>query len=106
MVNPSGMHTHDTTQHAELVGMEQIYACIKSSSAFINQLSVSLGDTAYNNSLCLGIAKNNVNQVHVSRSRNNKKFFYPYTPYEITDIKKRGPPKAYGDIHQLNDSAT
>ena len=62
----------DTTQHAELTGMEQIAVCIKSRSAFTNQLSVSLGDTAYNNPLCLGIAKNNVNQVHVSRSRNNK----------------------------------
>src|SRR3990167_1263399 len=96
----------DTTQHAELAGMEQISACIKSRSEFKNQLSVSLGDTAYNNPLCLGIAKNNVNQVHVSRSRNNKKFFYPYNPSEITETKKRGRPKAYGDTHQLNDPAT
>jgi hypothetical protein len=96
----------DTTQHAELTGMEQIATCIKSRSEFKNQLSVSLGDTAYNNPLCLSIAKNNVNQVHVSRSRNNKKFFYPYNPSEITDIKKRGRPKAYGDIHRLNDPTT
>src|SRR5688572_26950488 len=33
----------DTTQHAELTGMEQISACIKSRSVFTNQLSVSLG---------------------------------------------------------------
>lgn len=96
----------DTTQHAELAGMEQIAACIKSQKAFTNQLAVSLGDTAYNNPLCLGIAKNNVNQVHVSRSRNNKKFFYPYTTDEITDAQKRGRPKTYGDTHQLNDPAT
>ena len=68
----------DTTQNGELVGMEQIAACIKSHSAFSSQLSVSLGDTAYNNPLCLSIAKNNVNQVHVSRTRNNRKFSYPY----------------------------
>lgn len=92
----------DTIQNAELAGMEQIATCIKSRGAFTNQLCVSLGDTAYNNPLCLGIAKNNVNQVHVSRSRNNKKFFYPYT----TNTKKRGRPKAYGDIHQLNDPTT
>ena len=42
----------------------------------------------------------------MSRSRNNKKFFYPYTPDEITDTKKRGRPKTYGDTHQLNDPAT
>jgi len=96
----------DTTKHAELTGMEQIAACIKSRSEFKNQLAVSLGDSAYNNPLCLSIAKNNVNQVHVSRSRNNKKFFYPYTPDEITDTKKRGRPKAYGDIHKLKDPST
>jgi hypothetical protein len=86
--------------------MEQIAACIKSRSEFKNQLSVSLGDTAYNNPLCLSIAKNNVNQVHVSRSRSNKKFFYPCAQGEITDTKKRGRPKAYGDIHRLNDPET
>lgn len=47
----------DTTQHAELTGMEQIATCINSRSEFKNQLSVSLGDTAYNNPLCLSIAK-------------------------------------------------
>ena len=96
----------DTTQNGELVGMEQIAACIKSQSAFSSQLSVSLGDTAYNSPLCLSIAKNNDNQVHVSRARNNRIFFYPYAPDETTDIKKRGRPKSYGDTHKLNDPAT
>ncbi len=101
------MHTRvDAAQHSELVGMEQIAACIKSQGAFSNQLSVSLGDTAYNNPLCLGIAKSNVNQVHISRTRNNRRFFYPYAPDETTDTKKRGRPKVYGDIHQLNNPAT
>ena len=65
----------DSTKNSERVGMEQIAACIQSQSDFTNQLSVSLGDSAYNNSLCLSIAKNNVNQIHISRSRNNKKYF-------------------------------
>ena len=96
----------DTSQNGELLGMSQIATCIKSQSAFSNQLSVSLGDTAYNNPLCLGIAKNNANQVHISRARNNRKFFYPHLVDEATDTKKRGRPKAYGDIHQLNDPST
>ena len=93
----------DTTQNAELIGMEQISACIKSKSAFSNQLSVSLGDTAYNNPLCLSIAKNNDNQVHISRSR---KFFYPHTTEDTTEPPKLGRPKAYGDVHALNNPAT
>lgn len=96
----------DTSQNAELVGMEQIAACIKSQSIFSSQLSVSLGDTAYNNPLCLNIVKNNDNQVHISRTRNNRKFFYPYTADETTDAKKLGRPKVYGDTHQLNDPST
>lgn len=96
----------DTTQNAELVGMEQIAACIKSQNAFSSQLSVSLGDTAYNNPLCLRVAKNNDNQVHVSRSRNNRKFFYPHTPADTTETQKRGRPKTYGDVHALNNPAT
>lgn len=86
--------------------MKQIATCIKSQSAFSSQLSVSLGDTAYNNPLCLGVAKNNDNQVHVSRSRNNRKFFYPHAPKDTTEPSKRGRPKAYGDVHALNDPAT
>lgn len=64
-----------TIKDSELAGMEQIAACIKSQSIFLENLAVSLGDSAYNKPLCLGIAKSNVNQVHVSRSRNNRIFF-------------------------------
>lgn len=95
----------DTTQNGELVGMEQIAACIKSQSIFSSQLAVSLGDTAYNSPLCLSIAKNNDNQIHVSRSRNNRKFFYPHITEDTTE-PKRGRPKAYGDVHALNNPAT
>jgi len=103
---PLGCTRVDTTQNAELVGMEQIAACIKSQSAFSNQLSVSLGDTAYNNPLCLSVSKKNANQVHVSRSRNNRKFFYPNVTEDKTKLRKRGRPKAYGDVHRLNDPTT
>lgn len=92
----------NTSQNGELVGMEQIAACIKSQCSFSSRLSVSLGDTAYNTPLCLSIAKNNMNQVHVSRARNNKKFFYPYAPDEGADTPKRGRPNIYGAVHQLN----
>lgn len=95
----------DTTQNGELIGMEQIAACIKSQSTFSSQLSVSMGDTAYNNPLCLSIAKNNENQVHISRGRNNRKFFYPHDA-GTADTKKRGRPKSYGDVHKLNDPTT
>jgi len=96
----------DTTQNAELVGMEQIAACIKSQSTFASQLSVSMGDTAYNNPLCLNVAKTNDNQVHVSRSRNNRTFFYPYRSDDATEPPKRGRPKVYGDVHALNHPET
>lgn len=94
----------DTTQNAERVGMEQIAACMKSQGD--SELCVSLGDTAYGSPLCLAIAKNNANQVHISRCRNNRKFFYPHKLGETLSIKKRGRPKAYGDIYQLNDATT
>ncbi len=95
----------NTTQNAEVLGMEQISTAIKSHSHFINELCVSLGDTAYNTPHCLGIVKNNVNQVHISRARNNKKFYYPYSQ-DRTAPAKRGRPTIYGDIHKLNDSTT
>ncbi len=96
----------DTSQDGELVGMKQLSDCIKSQSSFSNQLCVSLGDTAYNKALCLGIAKKNTNQVHISRARNNRKFFYSYIPSDTSTSPKRGRPKAYGDVHQLNNSKT
>ena len=96
----------ETTQNGELVGMEQIAACIKSQRSFSSHLAVSLGDTAYNTPLCLSIAKNNVNQIHISRARNNKKFFYPYVPDERLSTPKRGRPNIYGPLHRLNDPTT
>jgi hypothetical protein len=95
----------DTTQNGELIGMQQIADCIASQHDFLDQLSVSMGDTAYNTPLCLAIAKTNVNQVHVSRGRNNRTLFYPHVP-DDTVPKKRGRPKIYGDAHKLNDQST
>lgn len=80
----------NTTQNAEILGMEQIAACINSRNEFKNQLSVSLGDTAYNNPLCLNIAKNNVNQVHVSRSMIG-------TPAQPPKPRKNAPGRQFGD---------
>jgi len=96
----------NTTQNAEVLGMQQIADTIKSHNNFKNELCVSLGDTAYNTPPCLGIVKNNVNQVHISRSRNNKKFYYPYAQDISTSLSKRGRPKVYGALHKLNDSTT
>lgn len=95
-----------TSQNGELVGMEQIATCIQSQSSFSNHLAVSLGDTAYNSPLCLSVAKNNANQVHISRARSNRTFFYPYVAADAAETKKRGRPRAYGDVHQLNDPIT
>jgi len=96
----------DTTQNGELSGMQQIADCIKSQATFSSQLSVSMGDSAYNTPRCLGIAKTNANQVHVSRARNNRTLFYPHVPEHATDANKRGRPKIYGDVHKLNDPST
>jgi Transposase DDE domain len=72
----------------------------------LRHFRVSLGDTAYNTAACLGIVKNNVNQVHISRVRNNKKFYYPYCQDKTTTPSKRGRPTVYGDLHKLNDPTT
>jgi hypothetical protein len=95
-----------TSEDSELVGMKQIADCIKSQHTFLAELVVSLGDTAYNKPLCLGVAKDNVNQVHISRSRNNRNFFYQYVSDNATKTKNRGRPKVYGDIHKLTDATT
>jgi len=105
-VVPVACERVNTTQNAERLGMEQISSTIKSHSHFINELCVSLGDTAYNTPLCLGIVKNNVNQVHISRARNNKKFYYPYEQDRASTHSKRGRPAVYGDLHKLNDHTT
>lgn len=96
----------NTAQNAEVLGMEQIVDTIKSNSNFTNALCVSVGDTAYNTPLCLGIVKNNVNQLHISRTRNNKKFYYPYSDEITRMLSKRGRPTVYGDLHKLNDPTT
>lgn len=94
-----------TEQDGKLVGMSQIADCIKSQSEFSTKLGVSVGDNEYNSPLCLGEAKKNPDQVHVSRARNNRNFFYQYTHHEL-DIKKSGRPKKYGSIYKLNDVNT
>ncbi len=54
----------------------------------------------------MSVAKNNDNQIHISRSRNNRIFFYPQARKDSTKPKKRGRPRVYGDVHALNNPET
>jgi hypothetical protein len=65
-------------------------------------LCVSVGDCAYSDPNCLSEAQKNLNQVHISRARNNRNFYYPFEE-EPAGPKKRGRPKEYGEKHQLKD---
>lgn len=93
-----------TDQKGIDVGMQQLNECILSQASFKDELSVTMGDCAYSNPYCLGEAKKNPNQVHISRARNTRVFNYlaepPATP------KPKGRPKQYGDKHDLRDQAT
>ncbi len=93
-----------TDQKGITVGMQQLSECIQSQAAFKDELSVSMGDCAYSHPNCLGEAKKNPNQVHISRARNNRGFNYPAEP--LATHKKKGRPKRYGDSHKLNDQST
>jgi len=92
------------------VGMEQIKNCIESQKIFKEELCVSVADSAYSNPESLAFAEENLNQIHISRARNNRIFYYPYADPSTTEIKqkpkKRGRPKMYGDSHKLNNEST
>ena len=91
-------------EKGNLVGMEQLAACIQSQELFVKNLCVSVSDCDYSNPLCLGEAKKNPNLVHISRSRNSRNF---YSIFEgSNEERKRGRPKKYGDIHQLHHEET
>lgn len=87
-----------TDQKGTLVGMEQIGHCI-AQSVFQGRLCVSVGDCAYSDSSCISLANKNPEQVHVSRSKNNR-VFYDALPEKKR--KSRGRPKRYGKKFQLN----
>ncbi len=96
----------ESSQNGVNVGMEQIKKCIESQSSFKEKLCVSVGDSAYSNLECLGFVEKNPNQVHISRARNNRNFYYPYKPKNELKKRKKGRPKQYGDIHKLNKEST
>jgi len=93
-----------TNQKGIAVGMQQLSECIRSQAVFQNELSVSMGDCAYSHPDCLGAAKKNPNQVHISRARNNRVFNYQAEPPTI--LNKKGRKKRYGNSHKLNDQST
>jgi len=95
----------NTAQKGALVGMKQIAACINSQPKFADMLCVSVGDTEYSTPLCLWKAKENHNQVHISRGKSNRNFYYPHV-VESPCEASRGRKKVYGDIHKLGDDTT
>lgn len=103
-VIPLSCERINTNQKGIAVGMDQLRDCIQSQPSFKNELCVSMGDCAYSHSDCLGEAKKNPNQVHVSRARNNRVFNYPLEQPGIP--KKKGRPKQYGDKYNLRDQST
>ncbi|HQS83512.1 MAG TPA: hypothetical protein PLY23_01180 [Alphaproteobacteria bacterium] len=64
-----------------------------------------MGDSAYSNPECLGFVQKNPTQVHISRARNNRNFYYPCKPTNELKKRKRGRPKQYADLHKLNKDA-
>jgi hypothetical protein len=93
-----------TDQKGVLIGMKQISLCIQSQDSFKERPCVSVGDSAYSHPGCLAEARNNPNQIHVSRVRNNRAFYYPST--QIKAINQKGRPQCYGDKHYLKDEKT
>ena len=94
----------NTDQKGAILGMQQISACIQAQGSFKGSLCVSVGDCAYSSPDCLAEAQKNSNQVHISRARNNRNFYYPL-PKELGK-KPRGRPKQYGKKHDLSDEKT
>lgn len=95
----------ETSQKGILIGMEQINTCINSQPTFKENLCVSVGDCAYSHPNCLGMAAKNTHQVHISRARNNRNFYYPHLG-KNENTAKRGRKKHYGDKHSLRDNST
>ena len=109
----NGVHHHNNTQSCQrvatdqkgiMVGMEQIQECIQSQAWLKDELCVSVGDSAYSHPSCLWQASKNGNQIHITRARNNRKFYYPIE--ETDEVKQRGRPKKYGKQHVLKDEKT
>lgn len=95
-----------TDQKGVMVGMQQISHCIASQKLFTDALCVIVGDCAYSSPVCLAFSSTNANQVHISRAKNNRTFYYPYHADNEPPKRNRGRPKKYGDKHALNDELT
>jgi len=103
---PLSCEREESSQNGVNVGVEQIKKCIESQSLFKEKLCVSVGDSAYSNSECLGFVQKSPNEVHISRARNNRNFYSPYKPINELKKRKKGRPKQYGDLHKLNKEST
>lgn len=84
--------------------MKQITACIQSQQSFKERICISVGDSEYSDPGSLAEARNNANQILISRARNNRVFYYPSN--QVKDISQKGRPLSYGDKHSLRDKKT
>ena len=103
-VIPLSSERVNTTQKSTLVGMEQITFLINGDKKFKDSLCVSVADSAYSSGICLAEAEKNINQVHISRVRNNRNL--PYALIKTISKKSRGRPKKYGEAFKLLDEST
>jgi hypothetical protein len=103
-VIPLSCERVSTSQKSILVGMKQISMCIQSQEPFKERPCVSVGDSAYSHPSCLAEARNNSNQIHISRARNNRTFYYPSAQRKA--INQKGRPQCYGDKHYLKNETT
>lgn len=93
-----------TDQKGVMIGMQQINECIQSQEWLRDSLCVSVGDSAYSHPNCLSEASKNENQIHITRARNNRTFYYPIE--ETDGLNQRGRPKKYGKKYVLKDETT
>jgi hypothetical protein len=103
-VVPLSCERVSTNQKSAWLGMKQISACIQSQKSFQERICVSVSDSEYSHPRCFAEARRNPNQIHISRARNNRVFYYPST--QIKSINQLGRPTSYGDKHVLRDEAT
>ena len=95
-----------TDEKGVLLGMKQIRNCMGSQKFFQdNKICISVGDCAYSQPDCLLEAKKNPNQIHVSRARNNRIFYFPVVETQPSE-KKKGRPKCYGKKFKLKNQKT
>ena len=93
-----------TDQKGITIGMQQINECIQSQDWLRDSLCISVGDSAYSHPNCLSEASKNKDQIHITRVRNNRTFYYPIE--ETNGLNQRGRPKKYGKKQVLKDENT